>query len=52
MRISETKVVQMVEKDEGNSLVIINEEDGSEIEIKTDEIAAFLNSIEYFWPHL
>lgn len=52
MRISETKLVQLVEKDGGNSIVIINEEDESEIEIKFNEFNVFLNAVKYFDPYV
>ena len=42
----------MVEKPEGNTIVIINDDDGSEIEINNEEFAAFMNALEYFWPHI
>jgi hypothetical protein len=51
MRISETKVVQLIESDPPQ-LVIINEIDGSEISISVEEIDKLSFAIQYFGPHM
>lgn len=52
MRIGEDKVLQMVEKDGGNSLVLVDEKHGTEIEVTNKEFAAFSNAVSYFWTYM